>query len=61
MFSQLFVNAYREYGILGAIAVALACLAIVVVLGLIKTVWVNQSEIKNWIVNAYKADPKPKN
>lgn len=57
-FSQMFVNAYREYGIVGAIVVALACLAFVVVLGLFKTVWVNRSEIKDWIVNACKTNPR---
>ena len=58
LFEKIFVigaaNAYREYGIRGAISVVLVFIAIVIVLGLLKTVWMNRLEIKQLVSNVYR-------
>jgi hypothetical protein len=53
MFVYGAANAYREYGIWGAISIVLVLLAFVLVLRLLKAVWLNRLVIKDLISNVY--------
>ena len=54
MFVYGAANAYREYGIWGAISVVLVFLAVVLVLVLLKAAWINRLIIKDLISNVYR-------
>jgi hypothetical protein len=54
MFASGAANAYREYGIWGAISVVLVFLAFVLVLALLKAVWMYRLVIKDLISNVYR-------
>ena len=52
------VNAYREWGILGAIGVLVAGIALIFVLRFLGAVWSQRREVGQWIVNEYRGNPR---
>ncbi len=51
-------SVYREYGILGVVAVALAVFLVVIALGFLKIAWIRRNELKAWIVGKCKDNPR---
>jgi hypothetical protein len=57
-FKGLFVSAFREYGLLGALAVALTIFALIFLLAVLKAVWIHRAAIKAWFLAECKDNPQ---
>lgn len=56
--TYMFVFAYREGGILGAIGYLVACIALIFVLRFLSDVWKQRHGVSQWIVNKCSGNPR---
>jgi hypothetical protein len=57
-FKGLFTSAFREYGVLGALAVVLAFILLIFLLAVLKEFWVHRAVARAWLIAKYKGNSR---